>query len=448
MRRRLIAGAAYLMLVVVVGLTVPFAATLGTRLTDELGARVEREAFAVASIVEDGLERGRTAGFQPLIERLATRIGGRVIVTDQHGVLLADSFQPPGAPPPNYSSRPEIARALAGNPTWAVRPSQSLGYDVMVSAVPVRSAGHVLGAVRISFPMSAVNAAIHRAWWFLGAVGAATLLLGLILAAWLARWVTRPLRAAASVARQIEGGDLDARVPAGGPPEVRELAGDLNAMTDRLADLLRANREFAANASHQLRTPLTALRLSLEEIRDGTDPRGEVEHAIEQADRLRDVVTSLLALGASRERGSEIVDVGALARELAAADPSLETIGEGAALGEESRIRQVVGNVVDNARRHTTTIVRVTVEPRGDRIVVAVDDDGPGVAAEDRSRVFDRFARGTRPRGAGSGLGLSVARELAGADGGTVEVTDGPLGGARFEIVYPAAPQPAAVRSP
>jgi len=448
MRRRLIAGAAYLMLVVVVGLTVPFAATLGTRLTDELGARVEREAFAVASFVEDRLERGRTAGFQPMIERLAARIGGRVIVTDQQGVLMADSLQPPGVPPPNYSSRPEVAQALAGQPTWAVRASHSLGYDLMVSAVPVRSAGQVFGVVRISFPMSAVNAAIHRSWWFLAAVGAVTLVVGLILAAWLARWVTRPLRTAASVARQIEGGDLEARVPTGGPPEVRELAHDLNAMTDRLSDLLRANREFAANASHQLRTPLTALRLSLEEMRDGADPRAEVGHAIEQTDRLRDVVAALLELGASRERGSEIVDVGALARELLnGPGPTLEVTGEGTAVGDGSRIRQVVGNVVDNARRHATSLVRITVEPRGERVIVVVDDDGPGVPEEDRARVFDRFARGSRPRGAGSGLGLSVARELAAADGGTIELIDGPLRGARFEIAYPAAAEPATLPS-
>jgi signal transduction histidine kinase len=449
MRRRLIAGAAYLMLVVIVGLTVPFAAALGTRLTDELGARVEREAFAVASIVEDRLERGQAAGFQTLIERLATRIGGRVIVTDHHGVLLADSLQPPGLPPPNYSSRPEIASALAGQPTWLVRSSQSLGYDLMVSAVPVRSAGRIFGAVRISFPMSAVNAAIHRSWWFLAAVGVVTFVVGLILAAWLARWVTRPLRVAASVARQIEGGDLEARVPAGGPPEVRELAHDLNAMTDRLSDLLRANREFAANASHQLRTPLTALRLSLEEIRDGTDPHGEVEHAIEQADRLRDVVSALLELGASRERGSDVVDVGAVARELRRdGEPRVEVRGDGSVVGDDSRVRQVIGNVVDNARRHATSLVEVTIEARGDRIVVVVDDDGAGVPEDDRARVFDRFARGTQPRGTGSGLGLSVARELAAADGGTVEVTDGPLGGARFEIAYRAAEEPVTVPAP
>ena len=446
MRRRLIAGAAYLLVVVVVGLTVPFAATLGTRLTDELGARVEREAFAVASIVEDRLERGRTAQMQRLIRNLSSRIGGRVIVTDHSGVLLADSLQPPGLHPPTYASRPEIASALAGRPVWEVRPSHTLGYDLMVSAVPIRSAGRVFGAVRISFPMSAVHAAIHRSWWFLAAVGVVTLLVGLLLAAGLARWITRPLRVAASVARRIEGGDLKARVPAGGPPEVRELGRDFNAMTDRLADLLRANREFAANASHQLRTPLTALRLSLEEIRDGVDPRGEAEHAIVQADRLRDVVDALLALGTARERGFAPVDVAAIARELEGGEPILlEVEGAGIALGDESRVRQVLGNVVDNARRHAASTVRVTVERRGDRVVVAVDDDGPGIAVEERARVFDRFARGSSPTGTGSGLGLAVARELAAADGATIEIADGRLGGARFEVSYRAAAQPAAV---
>src|SRR5438552_9059957 len=99
MRRRLMLGATYLLLVVIVGLAVPFGATLRHRLIDELGGRVEREAFAVGAAVEDPIERGRTAALQPLTDRVAGRIGGRVLVTDARGTLLADSLQPAGHNP-------------------------------------------------------------------------------------------------------------------------------------------------------------------------------------------------------------------------------------------------------------------------------------------------------------------------------------------------------------
>jgi signal transduction histidine kinase len=444
MRRRLIFGAAYLLLIVVVGLAVPFGITLGRRLTAELGGRVEREAFAVGAAIEDQLETGKLGDLQPLAEAFARQVGGRVLITNAHGLLLADSLQPPGPTPPSYASRPEIAAALAGTANWEVRPSVSLGYDLMVSAVPVRSSAGILGTVRISYPMAEVREAIYRGWLFLAAIGLVAILVGLTLAAFLARWAIRPLRSAGRVARRIAEGDLEARVPESGPPEVRELARDLNVMTDRLADRIRADREFAGNAAHQLRTPLAALRLSLEEARDGPDPSGEIGHALEEADRLGGVIASLLELARQRERGAERVDLADLARAVVAeigngADPQVRVTGVGSALADPSRVRQVVANLVDNARRHARLAVRVTVRPDGSDIVLSVDDDGPGVPKAERTRLFDRFYRGHAPRGSGSGLGLAVGKDLAESDGATIVVGSSDLGGARFEVRYPAA---------
>jgi signal transduction histidine kinase len=452
MRRRLMLGAAYLILVVIVGLAVPFGATLKQRLVDELGGRVEREAYAVGAAAEDALEHGRRGGLQTFAVRVARRIGGRVLITDSDGVLIADSLQPPGTKPPSYSSRPEIAVALAGTPNWEVRHSSTLGADLLVSAVPVRSAARVIAVVRISYPMAEVIGSIHRAWMFLGLVGAVTLAIGLALATWLARWLTRPLGEAAGVARRIAGGDLGARVPEAGPPEVQALARDLNAMTDRLSDLVRANREFAANASHQLRTPLTALRLTLEEAADGPDPRGEARSALREADRLGEIVQSLLALGADPEPGSEPVAVADVARALADRSPkgpTITVVGEGIALADPERVVQVLGNLLENALRFARSRVRVEVISSGERTLVRVGDDGPGVPPMDRARAFDRFSRGQEPRGPGSGLGLAVAKELARADGASISLGDSDLGGASFEVDYPASTRaPVAVGRP
>ena len=443
MRRRLMLGATYLLVVVIVGLAVPFGVTLRHRLIDELGGRVEREAFAVGAAIEDPLEGGRLPTLQPLVQRVAGRIGGRVLVTDGSGILLADSLERPGPQPISYLTRPEIARALAGLPNWEVRHSTTLGYDLLVSAVPIRSANGILAVVRISYPMKDVMGSIHRSWLFLGIVGAVTLLIGLALASWLARSLTRPLRDATGVVRRIAGGDLDARVPETGPPEVQELARDMNLMTERLSDVLRANREFAANASHQLRTPLTALRLSLEEAVEGDDPRTDARTALGEADRLALIVQSLLALGADREPSAEPIEVAEVARSVVDERPlrgvTVVVRGEGYADAGRDRFEQVLGNLVDNAVRFAREQVRVDISRDADRVKVRVDDDGPGVPLGERARVFDRFARGGEPRGQGSGLGLAVARELATVDGASITIGDSELGGARFELNYPAA---------
>jgi signal transduction histidine kinase len=450
MRRRLMLGATYLLVVVIAGLAVPFGVTLRHRLIDELGGRVEREAFAVGAAFEDPLEGGRPTHLQPFVDRVARRIGGRVLITDASGMLLADSLEPTGAQSISYATRPEIAAALEGMPNWEVRHSSTLGYDLLVSAVPVRSANGILAVVRISYPMDAVMGSIHRSWLFLGVVGVVTLLIGLVLASWLARSLTRPLHDATGVVRRIAGGDLDARVPETGPPEVQELARDMNLMTERLSDVVRATREFAANASHQLRTPLTALRLSLEEAVEGDDPRRDARIALGEADRLASIVQSLLALGAEREPLPDRIDVVELARSVAevraARGVTVIVVGEGHVIAGRDRLEQVLSNLVDNAVRFARGRVRVDVIQDVDRVVVDVDDDGPGVPEGERARVFDRFARGREPRGQGSGLGLAVARELAGVDGASISIGGSELGGARFELNYPAA-RPAMVEA-
>jgi signal transduction histidine kinase len=427
--------------VVIVGLAVPFGATLRSRLVAELGGRVEREAYAIGASLEDPLEAGRTAAIPSVVSRIADHIGGRVLVTGPTGVVIADSNGP--ARPVSYANRPEIATALRGQPNWQVRHSTTLGYDLLVSATPVRSAKGVIAVVRVSYPMSGVVGSIHRAWLFLALVGLVTLAIGLILATWLARWLTRPLDDAANVMRRIAAGRLDERIPQRGPPEVQALARDGNHMTERLSDMVRANREFAANASHQLRTPLTALRLSLEEAIEGPNPREEAAEALVEADRLTAVVESLMNLGEERERETGEIDVGMVAQTVIASRrtkmPTMNVQGGGLAIVDPDRLRQVLGNLVDNAARFAARAIRIDVAEVGRTVRIRVDDDGPGVPLDQRSRIFDRFWRGREPHGRGSGLGLAVARELVQADGGTITVGRSDLGGARFEVTFSAA---------
>jgi signal transduction histidine kinase len=443
MRNRLMLGAAALLLVVISGLAIPFGITLGRQLTDQLGNRVEREANAVASAVEDILETSPNVDLQSESERYASQIGGRVLITDPLGVLLADSLQPPGSPAPSYVGRPEIASALRGEAVWDVRHSSTLDEDLLVSAVPVRTGDTILGVVRISYPMSEVNGSVRRTYWFLGAVGIVALATGLGLAAWLARWISKPLGHAAAIAREIAGGNLDRRVPQQGPPEIQELAVDLNLMTQQLQDLLRANREFAVDAAHQLRTPITALRLSLEEALAGTDPKQEVTFALQQAERLEKTVEALLALGREVTAVHSPVSLRAAADEALASlpggDVSIQIEGGADALAGAEHVRQVVATVVENAQRFARSVISITIGSRDGKAWIRIEDDGPGIPEDEVERVFDRFFRGRQAGGTGTGLGLSVVRELVRADGGSISVGRSEMGGARFEISYTAA---------
>src|SRR6185369_6096813 len=145
--------------------------------------------------------------------------------------------------------------------------SDTLGKDLLYTAVPVTNNGRVLGAVRVTQSMGAVHARVRRAVLALIGIGAFALLVGLAVAWFLANSLSKPMRNVAETARRVEGGDLEARAKESGAAEQREVATALNGMTERLGRILGAQREFVANASHQLRTPLTGLRLRLEAAR-------------------------------------------------------------------------------------------------------------------------------------------------------------------------------------
>lgn len=304
------------------------------------------------------------------------------------------------------------------------------------------------------------TAALRRHLALVGGLG----LLATALLAWLvATLALGPLQRlrtdAAGVARTR---DLSRRVQAGGPREVEALSATLNEMLERLEEAglareqaLEAVRRFAADAGHELRTPLTSAEANLQALARHPDlpaaDRGDVladlrgEHA-----RMAALLDALQALARAEGRSqdaaavdvAEIVDL-ALASARARHPETQFTLVAGEAparvTGWEHGIRAIADNLLENAARHGRRdgAVEVTVACEGDRVVVHVDDDGPGVPAADRERIFGRFVRGPGAAGPGSGLGLAIVAEEARRHGGTVNVGDGPLGGARFTVRLP-----------
>lgn len=331
---------------------------------------------------------------------------------------------------------------------------------VAVAAVPVSFVGagapdrYLVGAR----PLSDLGAADR---WVAVASGVAVLI-GL-LAAWLlgallTRRITAPLLRLTEGARGVAAGEWGRQVPVEGDDEVSQLAGAFNEMSARVADAYRAQQEFVADVSHELRTPITSIRGFAEAITDGTVTDGPgVRRAAgiisAEAVRLAELTGTLLALS-DLESGvvrvsCRTVDASALgealrARFSAAAQgggTELEIGLQGDPLADFERLLQALSALVDNAIKHAPRggCVRVRSEMRAGLWIAEVEDDGPGVPAEQRERVFGRFTRLdlSRPEG-GSGLGLAICRRLVTLMGGSVRAeTSSDLGGARFVIELP-----------
>jgi len=462
-RRRLLWSYLAVAVLVLALLAVPLAISYADNERDNLTHKVERDAVALASLVEDSLQQ-RTAvpTFVSRVARDYTRdTGGRVLVVDRTGTVLVDSA-PTGSR--DFSSRPEVARALAGEIATGTRHSRTLGVDLLYVAVPVASSGVVHGAVRISYPTSAVESRIHRYWTLLAIIAAGVLAAAALVATVLSRWMTRPLGRLEQAAETIGAGDLTVRASVEGPPEVRRLAETFNAMTAELDQLVRSQDAFVADASHQLRTPLAALRLRLENLeRDVAEPgKGELEGALAEVERLSALVDGLLALArADRARKApERVVLARLVDERLAAWNALadergvalrRRVGEDAvALATPGRLEQVLDNLLANALDVSPPETAITVSAAvvDGWVELHVADEGPGMSPDERGRAFDRFWRAPGRDGEGSGLGLPIVRRLAAADGGSVELRSARSGGLDVVVRLPRAAAERAAPAP
>jgi signal transduction histidine kinase len=265
----------------------------------------------------------------------------------------------------------------------------------------------------------------------------------------------RPVEALRAGAAEISAAGRPASLPVpASQDEINRLAVTLNDMLGRLETARARQRAFVADAAHELRSPLASLRTQLEvaqHLGDRTDWPEVARGLLADLRRLGRLVDDLLLLAradeSQRPRVIEPVELGGLLRAVAAQFPRVEvTGGERPAwtLGEPDGLRRVVANLVDNAIRHTRTGVRLAVVPDGEYQVLTVTDNGPGIPALDRERVFERFTRldDARARDAGgAGLGLAIVRELVRRHGGAVRLVDA-RPGVLAEVRLPAAPAP------
>ncbi len=458
LRRRLVLAFAYLLVLIVVALAIPLGVTVDHRAKDAFYSRISTQTQVIASSLGGAEIPGTSlANLRRIVSGYGRQVDARVIVTDasDQGTLLADTDDRDARPPPaayNTPGRPEIGAALGGQPVQLVRHSSDIGGDLLVVAYPVLSGKHVVGAVRLSQPMAEVDARVRRSWEAIAAVAAVVAIVGLVVAWVLATSLAQPLRSLAGTAERLGEGDLGARAETGGPPDVAAVGVELNRMAAELTALLDAQREFIANASHQMRTPLTGLRLRLEALAAGPPPDPEAEAALREVDRMSDLVADLLVLARAGvpPRSATSSDLTEQAR--AAADrwrPVAEDRGQTFSLeaperpvpvgADPSDVAIVLDNLIENAIVYSPSgaNVSVSVSQNGGG-VIQVEDDGPGIHPTEANRVFDRFFRGKAGSAVpgGTGLGLTIVHDLAARWRGTVELAS-PGRGTRIAVRFP-----------
>jgi signal transduction histidine kinase len=308
--------------------------------------------------------------------------------------------------------------------------------------------------------ISATLGFLQSMWWQFLLAGAIAGLISLLIARWLARGMTQPLRDMAAAARAMETGDYSARVVTTSRDEVGQLAAAFNRMSSELAVLEKSRRDLVANVSHELKTPITAIRAHLENLADGVeqpDPK-TMQVMLTQTERLGRLVDQLLDL--SRLESGEVpmyMEVTSIepivARVLseisvgrAVTDVTLrnDVSADLAATADAERIHQVLYNLVDNAVRFTPPggTVTVTGQRREDRVAIEVSDSGVGIAPEHLPRLFERFYRADASRsreGGGTGIGLAIARSIVESHGGRITATSEPGHGSAFTFDLPAA---------
>lgn len=455
-------------LVALLVLLLPVASFLADTERARLLTGMERDAFVLAGRSTEVLEHTSDVLAEPaslrslgaLVRGYHKTSGARVVVTDEAGVAVVTSDDADADVAVCYDEWPEIVQALDGEIATGTRWSDDLRADQLYVAVPVLNGQDVVGTVRLTVAADFVTAAVSSKVERLGVVALSGVVVGGLGAVVAARALTRQMRALTDLAQRYASGDLGARARTDrGSKELRSLAGSFNTMAARLADTLDRQRRFVADASHQLRTPLTALRLRLERARDlsvSADVAGRLAAAEAELDRLDATVEALLAL--CRAEGSpltaEPLDVAAAARSriafwsALAAEHGVDLEYHGPTTATTScapvALEQIMDAYLDNALSVSPAggTITLVVWEGGPVVEVHVLDEGPGLSADGRSRAFDRFWR-ARTDGTGTGLGLSIVAQLAHAVGAEVGLAPGPQGGldawVRLRAASPAA---------
>ena len=460
MRKRLLLAMVGLVALVLVAHDVPLGLHLTAIERDRVVTAIERDAFTIGGRITPALalaDQTKQTSIDHVLHEYSESKVGTVVIIDGDGYLLAstDATLVLGT---DYVSRPEVSAALLGSPSSGTRLSNTIGGELVYVAVPILSGADVLGVVRITYPKTVLDKNIQKQMQSLLLAAGVSIAMAIAVALVFARTVSQPIGELRAATDALAAGDLSATALEGGPRETRQLARSFNSMASRLGGLIDRQRSFAGDASHQLRTPLTALRLRLEQASElvQTQPlvaREHIDEALNETDRLTHLTEQLLHLaraeGAVLEK--EKLDVCEIVRDRAEewqylADEheiSIDVQAPEVLMVDANQLalREIIDNYMDNALEVSPpkSQITLTVLALADAVEIVVSDSGRGMSSQQRERAFDRFWRADvdSNRRTGSGLGLAIVAQLAQASGMRVELRVSPNGGVDAVIDIP-----------
>ncbi|MBS1251486.1 MAG: Signal transduction histidine-protein kinase BaeS [Anaerolineales bacterium] len=446
---------------------------------------LELEALLIANAFQEPIEawqevetdEGRSLDIDTLAHSYAQRIGARVTVVNSDLRVLASSDAAVlGQIEHNH---PEIVAAQAHQEQHDIRWDEWRNEERLFVAAPItEEAGEIDGVLQLSVPMAPIHSDIRRTWLNLIGVGGAILVVTAIASLLLARQVASPIQHLTSVTEAVAAGDLEQRVTPAGPDEVQRLGQAFNRMAGQLREVLARQQAFVANAAHELRSPLTSIRLRIEMIQQHGQSKpelaerylGQMEQEVGHLQRLIDHLLTLSKVEAAQERPASSIDLAPLLYDLAdemgplAGAAGMELQIDVPAhlppvLADPDPMRMVIRNLLDNAIKYSQsggeiTLKAMTAHEVGESakgsmpaarsgtgaVIIQVSDTGPGIPEEHLPHIFDRFYRvdKRRPRSeGGAGLGLSLVRSIVETHGGEVCVESEAGEGATFEVHLP-----------
>ncbi len=398
-------------------------------------------ATSVANVAEERLDDGIISPRLGSTVRSLGAVGYRISVLDAGGRTVAAT-----APPPALRRHP-----AAGHDGMTVFYPAG-GLIGVVSAVQGDSGRGVVGTVVLTRPTAPLEHRVTLLWLLIAVVATAALAAAALIAMGLARWVSRPLSDLERAAQRLGDGDLSARSPAAeGPEEVRRLAANFNLMAGRLEALVHGHRATMADVSHQLRTPLAALRLRLDVLAQDSDEEmaAELAGAQEEIARLSRLVNGLLEVARAENvtaTPAHLAVDDVVRNRVAAWRPAAEErevaltaeVEPVAVRMAEGQLEQVFDNLIANALDVLPPggTIRIRAGTEADRAVITVADNGPGMSEQQQKVAFRRFSTGA---GGGTGLGLAIVDRLVAAAGGSASLSGTPGGGLTVAINLPLA---------
>ena len=438
---------------------------ISTALEEEYEHELELQAYIVAGALTsdiEGLLEGERSPLEilALVQRFATETESRItVLTPDLAVVFSTD---PAIPPGGREAYPETLAALRGSEQHHIRTDAFTGDTRLYVAAPIREEEEMLGIVRISIPWARVQERINQEWMRLIISGALAILANVLVSLWLAYGVTRPLQELTTAARDIAAGHLDRRIPVTSRDEVGRLAEAFNHMAEQLQEMITQQRLFIANASHELRSPLTSIKLRTEALLENNEmpPEQRQRYLVEvdkEVERLRRTAERLLDLSRLHikpdARPFQVVSLEQILQDAldimtprarqhhitlqGDISPNLPPVH-----ADPEDMAEVFLNLLDNAVKYTPPGGVVTVRARAanQNIVVEIADTGEGIPPEDLPHIFEPFYRVDKARSrrvGGSGLGLAIVKAIVERHGGKIEVRSTVGKGTTFYVTLP-----------